>query len=75
MKELFGIDDSIFKYNYKKHRAYITKIDFGDRSETDLSGLNEEIVRYEDERPLHNTEVDDIRDKLNISDEKLYDGK
>lgn len=71
-KELFGIDDSIFKYHYKKHKAYITKIDFQDRRDINISDMDDKIAHYENERSRHDTEVEDIQDKLGISDEKLF---
>ena len=74
LKDLFGIDDSIFMYHYRKRKAYITKICFKYCSNTNISDLTSNMASYEDERPLHSTEVEDIQDKLSISNDKLFDG-
>jgi hypothetical protein len=68
LKDLFGINDSIFKFHYKKHKAYITKIEFSDRRE---------IPKFDNidfaEKSLHTVEVEDIQDKLSIPDIKRSD--
>lgn len=33
LKDLFGIKESIYKYHYKKHKAYITRIIFNDQTD------------------------------------------
>jgi hypothetical protein len=40
LKELFRIKDSIFKYHYKKYKAYITKIEFSDLRHIDKLNPN-----------------------------------
>jgi hypothetical protein len=68
LKELFGIKDSIFKHNYNKYKAYITKIDFIAPRDTDIKVLNDEIALIKDQQTLHETEAKDVQDKLGISD-------
>lgn len=70
MKKLFNIKDSIYKYHYKKYKSYITKITFSLRTNFDKSSLPRENT----EKPLHETEVEDIQNKLSISDSKRFDG-
>jgi hypothetical protein len=68
LKEFFGIKDSIFKYHYKKSKAYITKIIFSDRRYIDKLNSNDF-----NEKTLHQIETEDIQDKHGIPISKRVD--
>jgi hypothetical protein len=68
LKEFFGIKNSIFKYHYKKYKAYITKIEFSDLRHIDKSNSNDF-----NEKSLHHIETEDIQDKHGITISKRVD--
>ena len=68
LKEIFGIEESIFRYNYKRHNAYITKIIFSDQRQIDKSDID-----ISSKKSLHDIATEDIQDKLGITDSKRID--
>jgi hypothetical protein len=68
LKKLFGIKDSIFKYHYKKHKAYITKIEFSDRTQIDKLNSNDINEEFS-----HQIESEEIQDKYGIPTSKRVD--
>jgi len=69
LKDLFGINDSIFKYHYNRYKEYITKIKFSDLREVPKSDLIDEFT----EKPLHTVETEDVQNKVCIPDSKRFD--
>lgn len=59
LKELFGIEESIFKHHYKKHRRYETKIKFSDQT------ISEEPEPRQD-KSLLDSEVEEINKQFGI---------
>jgi hypothetical protein len=68
LQKIFGINDSIFKYHYKKYKAYITKIVFSDSRDIDKSDFADPPIKS-----LHTVEAENVQDKYSIPDSKLFD--
>jgi len=65
LKQLFKINDSIYKYHYKKHKAYITKIKFNDKTEKQEETFSDET---NNKKSNFDNEVEDISSQLNLPD-------
>jgi len=69
LKQLFGIKESIYKYHYKKHKAYITKIKFIDQTEKRTGKQEEAFSEYtNNKKSIFDDEVKEINSKLNLPD-------
>ncbi len=69
LKNLFGIDDSIFKCHYKKHKAYITKIIFNDQTYSGKSTCSDDSLK----KTLRESRIEDIENNLNLPVHAKYD--
>jgi len=74
MKKLFDIKDSIFKYHYRKFKAYITKFEIGNEIEKIVPTDSQEPknIEIDTEKSAFDEEYENLKDKLNFPEKSYY---
>jgi hypothetical protein len=73
MKKFFGIDESIFRYHYRKEKGYSTRFEI----KTDMESINKGMdsssnIKDDQDKAAFDVEYESITDKLNLPESSYY---